>query len=257
MRLAAVLVWPVQRAAGALPVPSKQHLQRLHSMDFLPPARQAEIRAIADKQQKNFRQMLVANKNKTFAIHAIRTLHTQIDELVEKVQKRPDVHFDCKPGCTYCCHFRIEAFAPEIFIIARRLKKLPGERLDVLITRLREHAARAEGVRMVDFQMVCPMLEDDRCSVYEDRPSICRKYLSLDVEECKKWGVSAPEDGELVLKSSAMVSGTQEGYAKAKRPLQIHELGQSLLIALTDPSCEDRWYAGEQVFPLIPEAKDA
>lgn len=48
-------------------------------MDFLTPERRTEIRVIANKQQKTYRQMLVANKNKTFAIHAIRTLHGQID----------------------------------------------------------------------------------------------------------------------------------------------------------------------------------
>ena len=30
-----------------------------------------------------------------------------------------------------------------------------------------------------------------------------------------------------------------------------------LLVALTDPTCEDRWYKGETVFPVIPEALDA
>ena len=226
-------------------------------MDFLPPARQAEIRAIADKQQKDVRNALVKNRNKIFAIHLVKTLHGQIDELVTQVSKRPGVHFDCKPGCTYCCNFRIETVAPEVFIIARRLKQLPPEQLGAMIERLREHAARAAGVRSNDFVMVCPMLENERCTVYEDRPTLCRKYLSLSVEECAKVGVSAPEDGELSLKGTALLGGTLKGYEQAKRPLPVHELGQALLVALTDPTCEDRWYKGETVFPVIPEALDA
>lgn len=225
-------------------------------MDFLPPERQAEIKAIVDRTQKNVRQSLVNNKNKIFAIHAIKNLHGQIDELVTQVSKRPDAHFDCQPGCTYCCHFRIEAVAPEVFLIARRVKAWPQDRLDALLGRLRAHAERAEGQPRATFVMACPMLENDRCSVYDDRPSICRKYLSLDVEECRTLGASATEDGELVMKSTALVSGTLTGYALAKRPLQIHELGQALLMALTDPTCEDRWYKGDTVFPVIPEALD-
>lgn len=224
-------------------------------MDFLTPERRTEIRMIAEKQQKTYRQMLVANKNKTFAIHAIRTLHGQIDALVATVERRGDVRFDCKPGCSYCCHFRIEVVAPEVFILARRLSTLPRERLEILSERLRDHADKAQGVRRENFSLTCPLLEDGRCSVYEDRPSICRKYLSLDVDECKKPALSAPEDGEIVLKSSALINGTREAYAKAKLPLQVHELGQALLIALTDPSCEQRWYDGEVVFPVIPEAE--
>lgn len=165
------------------------------------------------------------------------------------------MRFDCKPGCSYCCHFRIEVVAPEVFILARRLSTLPKERLEVLSERLRDHADKAQGVRRENFSLTCSLLEDGRCSVYEDRPSICRKYLSLDVEECKKPGLSAPEDGEIVLKSSALINGTREAYAKAKLPLQVHELGQALLIALTDPTCEQRWYDGEVVFPVIPEAE--
>lgn len=226
-------------------------------MNFLSPERQAEITAITDTQQKTYRQMLATNKNKTFAIHALRKLHGQIDDLALKVQARPDVHVDCQAGCTYCCHFRIEAFTQEVFLIARRLRQLPPERLQTLTERLRLHADKAAGLLAKDHLMACPMLEEGRCSVYEDRPSLCRKYHSLDVEECKKPGVSAPEDGEMVLKSLALISGAQQAYAKAKMPLQIHELGQALYVALTDPTCEDRWYKGEQVFEPIPEATTA
>lgn len=223
-------------------------------MNFLSQERQAELRALAQKQQKTYRQLLMANKNKVFSIQIMGRLHRQIDEVTDEVRERPDVKFDCKSGCSYCCHFRIEVFAPEIFLLARRLRTLPADRLDSLIQQLEAHAADAQGIRREDFSMKCPLLVDNMCSVYEDRPSICRKYLSLDVEECKKPGVSAPEDGELVFKSLALISGTKEAFAKAKIPLTVHELGQALLVALTDDTCETRWFKGETVFPLIPEA---
>lgn len=77
---------------------------------------------------------------------------------------------------------------------------------------------------------------------------MCRKYLSLDVEECKKPDDCAAEDSEMVVKSSALIFGTGQTYARAKLSNQNHELGQALLVALTDPGAEDRWYRGEQVF---------
>ena len=220
-------------------------------MEFLSQERQAEVRAIAERQQKTYRQMLSANKNKTFAIHAIHNLHRQIDELVTRVQARPDVRFDCKPGCSHCCNFRIEVFPPEVFVLARRLRALPGDQLSLVTERLRLHVQRSQGVPRAQHWMNCPLLIDDRCSVYEDRPSTCRKYLSLDVEECKRPGISALEDGELALKSLALVSGVREAYSKAKSPLSIHEMSEALLMALTDPSCEERWFKGEVVFPLM------
>lgn len=60
-------------------------------------------------------------------------------------------------------------------------------------------------------------------------------------------------DGELAFKSLALISGVREAYAKAKSPLSINELGEALLIALRDPSCEERWFKGEIVFPLLAE----
>lgn len=35
--------------------------------------------------------------------------------------------------------------------------------------------------------MECPFLANNECSIYEDRPVICRSYWSLDVEICKSF----------------------------------------------------------------------
>jgi hypothetical protein len=75
----------------------------------------------------------------------------------------------------------------------------------------------------------------------------------MDVEACKKPDASAPEDGEMVMKASAMIYGTSQAYERAKLSRNSHELGQALLLALTDPTSEDRWYRGEIVFEPIPE----
>lgn len=219
----------------------------------LSPQEQAEIGSIVTKQEKEFRQKLTSNKNKKFAIYLVRTLHDQIDTLAKKIKTKPTIHFDCKPGCSYCCTLRIEAIAPEIFLLAQHLKKLPEPKYLALVEKLKVHAPSAEGVRMEDFFLECPLLEDGQCSVYEFRPTMCRKYLSMDVEECKKTDSSALEDGEMVMKSSALIYGAANAYSKAKLSSDGYELGQALLLALTDPTAEDRWYRGEVVFQPIPE----
>jgi uncharacterized protein len=223
-------------------------------MPDLNPAEQAEVRTLAERQEKQFRRMLLANRNKVFAIQAIRTHHEQIDQLAVKIKAKPTVKFDCKPGCSYCCNLRIEATPPDVFILARRLRGLPPDELNDLLSRLRDHSAKATGLRMEDFFLTCTLLVNGHCSVYEDRPTMCRKYFSMDVEECKKPDAAAPEDGEMVIKSAAMIYGTTQAYIRARLPHSSHELGQALLIALTDATAEDRWYKGEEVFPPIPEA---
>lgn len=222
-------------------------------MHDLSPREQAEIASIVSSHEKECRRKLATNKNKTFAIQLIRSLHEKIDALAFHVKRKPTVHFDCKAGCSHCCTLRIEAVAPEIFLLARHLKSQPTEALSALIEKLKGHSESARNVRMEEFFLPCPLLVDDKCSVYDLRPTMCRKYLSMDVEECKKPSGSVPEDGEMVMKASATIYGFLGAYEHAKFSRESHELGQALLIALTDSSAEDRWFRGEVVFPSIPE----
>lgn len=217
-------------------------------MDDLSAAEKLEIATLVQSQEKQLARKLSSNRNKIFAINAIRSLHEQIDLLTEKIKKKPGLHFDCKAGCSHCCTLRVAAVPPEIFLIARHLKQLPAEMQSELIERLKVHAEAARGVLTEEHCIPCPLLADGRCTVYAIRPAMCRKYLSLDVEECKKPDACAAEDREMDVKSSALIFGTSQAYSRAKLSYQNHELGQALLVALTEPAAEDRWYRGEQVF---------
>jgi len=217
-------------------------------MDDLSASEKLEIATLVQNQEKQLARKLTTNRNKIFAINAIRALHEQIDVLTEKIIKKPGLHFDCKAGCSYCCSLRVAAVPAEVFLIARHLKQLSTGAQITLMDKLKIHAEAARGVVMEEHFLPCPMLADGRCSVYAIRPAMCRRYLSLDVEECKKPDACASEDREMVVKSSALIFGTGQAYSRAKLSNQNHELGQALLVALTDPSAEDRWYRGEQVF---------
>ena len=137
---------------------------------------------------------LAANRNKIFAINTIRVLHEQVDALTEKVKKKPGVHFDCKEGYSYCCSLGVAATPPEVLLIARHIKQLPLATQTDLLERLKIHAEAARGVSMENHFLPCTLLAEGKCTIYAIRPVMCRKYLSLDVEECKKPDACAPED---------------------------------------------------------------
>ena len=225
-------------------------------MEGFTASEQEEMVALAASQEKSFYRNLTRNRNKIFAIHSIRALQDQIDALADHVRRRPDSHFDCRPGCSYCCTIRVETIAPEVFLIARHLNALPHLAQVELIAKLATHAEAARGVRKKDYFLQCPLLDNEQCSIYQARPTMCRKFLSIDVEKCKKFDPLFPEDSEMVRKSAAMIYGTAQAYARAKLPNQYVEFGQALLLALTDPTAEDRWYRGEQVFEPVPEEMD-
>lgn len=196
---------------------------------------------------------LAQRRNRTFAVNLVKIAHEKTDAIAAAVKKQPGVHVDCKPGCSYCCSYRIEALPPEVFVIAAELRKLPEAELAEVTARLRAHAEKARGLRPEHHNLPCPLLKDSLCSVYENRPAICRRLHSEDVEECKKEFGVTPENEELNLKAAAVFNGTVEGYLKRQLPAYPHELGQAVLRALEDPTCEERWYAGEQVFEYLPD----
>jgi Fe-S-cluster containining protein len=196
---------------------------------------------------------LVQNRNRVYAIKLVKTVHEKTDYIVEQVSKKPEGKFDCKPGCTYCCTYRVEALPAEIFLIAQELHKRPAEELAATTGRLREHASKAKGLRPEHHNLTCPFLVDSMCSIYEVRPFGCRRFNSLDVEQCTNPNGSPPENEELNMKTAAVMNGTVEGYLKRQLPSYPHELGQAVLKALDEPDLEARWFKGEQVFEPLPD----
>ena len=77
--------------------------------------------------------------------------------------------FRCGPGCASCCHRRIEVFAVEAEPIATELAMLAARDPD-LRARIRRQADDPE------HSQICPLLVEDRCSVYDARPLICRSH---------------------------------------------------------------------------------
>jgi Fe-S-cluster containining protein len=215
-----------------------------------------ELREINHSQSSMASRGLKANRNKAYSISVMKTVHEKTDALAEQVRKKPAGQFHCKPGCAYCCHHRIEALPAEIFLIAREVKKLPAAQLAEMTARLREHAALAHGLRAEQHRLTCPLLENSMCTVYENRPFACRRFHSLDVEQCKDPEGTPPANEELNLKSAAVMIGMVESYAKRRLPNRPHELGAAVLAALEQPDAEERWFRGEDVFEPLPDIEE-
>lgn len=109
----------------------------------------------------------------------------QVDELTAKLSERYSKHLVCCAGCSACCHHHLSVFPVEAEEVRKALEALPGEMRARVEERAREVTRReAEGG-----PVACPLLLDDRCSIYQSRPLICRTQgLPLLIEA---------EDGQL------------------------------------------------------------
>ncbi len=193
---------------------------------------------------------LSANLNRKYAISFIANLQRGVDQIVQTSIDQGQ-RLDCKAGCSHCCCVRVETLAPEVFQIANALKKLPPENIAEFTERLRKHAALAQGVSVLDHRIVCPFLIDKLCSIYTVRPAVCRKAHSYAAEKCSTPGAEMPESLVIIMNSEALMKGTANAYAQVGLSASAHELGQAVLLALTDDTAESRWYGGESVFDSV------
>lgn len=95
-------------------------------------------------------------------------LRARVDRHFEDARARTPSSFACAAGCDRCCHQRFSVFEVEAAPIRDALA-----RLAVSDPELRDRV-RTQGL---DGALeACALLVDGRCTVYEQRPLICRSH---------------------------------------------------------------------------------
>jgi Fe-S-cluster containining protein len=111
-------------------------------------------------------------------------VQTRSLEKIEQVfQKKPDA-ISCTAGCAACCHARVDISKHEKRLLLHHLKEhkieLNKERLAVQAQALRE--GRWDQLPFADRRCVF-LDENSRCSIYESRPLLCRRYFVTSLKE--------------------------------------------------------------------------
>lgn len=103
----------------------------------------------------------------------------------------------CRAGCAACCRQLIPVSETEARHVRDLVGALPAPRREAVVRRFADAAARLAAAGMLDalrapptiadttalgldyfrLGLPCPFLDDERCSVYPDRPLGCREYL--------------------------------------------------------------------------------
>lgn len=174
------------------------------------------------------------------AVDFIANLHRGMDKVMLQGSE-----LKCAAGCAWCCSVRVEATEPEIFLIARELRKHQSANIPALVERLQSFVAEADDAPA---RRDCALLEDNRCSIYNARPAVCRRAHSLSAESCKRYAPEIPQRLDLLLQAGALMQGTSEAYRHTGLHASTHELCHALMLALTDETTEARWLNGEAVF---------
>jgi hypothetical protein len=81
----------------------------------------------------------------------------------------------CARGCSHCCHGRVEVTAPEVFLLARFLRRRPDAERDAHIARTAVSVQGMDRQARHQAKVPCALLDGDgTCSAYEARPLACR-----------------------------------------------------------------------------------
>ncbi|TWT03781.1 YkgJ family cysteine cluster protein [Reyranella sp. CPCC 100927] len=122
-----------------------------------------------------------------------------IDTAVAKVEARGE-QVSCRAGCAACCRQLVAISDIEAHAIVDLIERLPAARRADIEARFADAERRIASWRPLDavidadadtpiaeqareahayfhLGIDCPFLEDERCSIYADRPLMCREYL--------------------------------------------------------------------------------
>lgn len=189
-------------------------------------------------------------------------LHTSMNEFISQ----NEINLDCESGCSLCCKVisRIELLPTEAFILAAHLQDiLDKNQLDNLIEKLYINAEKLKNKDILEAKKEftpCPLLIDDRCSIYEVRPFTCRMFVSKSFDLCINTNCTQGHiDGILKFITEKQF---YEHYVKTIFEADLYaypiELNDALYTILTNNDSFDRYFKNkENIFIELFEIKQA
>ncbi len=164
----------------------------------------------------------------------------------------------CSRGCAACCTLTVEITPDEVFALARYLEARldPPEFAELK----RTTAAAAERGRGLPhdlrhaLRIFCPVLDrtTGACRGHPIRPVPCQGYLSLNRQRCEAdhFGpptpIPQPVAADLI--RDAVMSARTIALEDAGYGMGSVEISAGLTLVWDDPTAEQRWLDGEDVF---------
>ncbi len=166
------------------------------------------------------------------------------------------VKIECGPGCTACCYQNVEVSIPEAILVALQVID-PADPRRATILETATAVAGLDNHARVHTARACPLLVDNKCSVYENRPLLCRATQSPCAKGCYDallHGIM--DDYRIYVVPQFFAIGDKDALRGICKDLGLQydnvDLVQTVAAILRDPAKVARWAAGEQVFtPLL------
>jgi len=133
-----------------------------------------------DFYQENEMKLLKEIRKRLPAMRAFIDMHgatetmTQLYQATDSAQERANITFKttCSEGCSFCCHEKIALSQTETKHLREVLKDVKFNKQLVN----RQNSRDFDTLKWVDKK--CGLLKDGKCTIYKDRPLVCRTHNS-------------------------------------------------------------------------------
>jgi Fe-S-cluster containining protein len=185
------------------------------------------------------------------------------DEALAIVDEEYRPAIACREGCSYCCRKPgVLVTLPEVFRIIAHVRETQDARgLDELKARTDGYVTQLRGRHFNDptaDSVQCPLLVDDRCSVYDVRPLVCRGFNSTSAEACADahGGTERLIPIFSILKdvTDGATVGVAQQLKQAGLGQTVLDLGTALSIALERPDAVESVVRGGHPFEPAEDA---
>ncbi len=160
---------------------------------------------------------------------------------------------ECKAGCNACCHQGVEVSIPEAILVALQVANPEDPRQSAILKTAATTADVSPKERILA-RIPCPLLVEGQCSVYDNRPLLCRATLSPYAKGCYD-ALEGKPGAQIYVTAQLVAQADKDALRGICKDLGLQhgnvELVQTVAAILRDPTTVTRWAAGEPVFKTV------
>jgi Fe-S-cluster containining protein len=197
---------------------------------------------------------------------ALKKSYERHGNLITTASENADTKPDCRAGCAFCCHYKVEARAHEVLLVKDYItRQFSLEEKSTILARIQ---ANAEVIRTLTPEqhlttnLPCGFLENNQCRIYPVRPFRCRNFHSTNAQACEasfndpgNMEISTGMIEEVAVLADAHTQGFEAAAEQTSRDNRVYDFTTAILEALTDEQCLKRFQRGKKTFQHAIEVK--
>ena len=192
---------------------------------------------------------------------------TRYENLIANATEESTIKPACKAGCAYCCYYKVEVMAHEMFLIKDYLQKnWQPSQIESLLNEAEENAKTIRTLTQeqhLTTNIKCVFLENNQCSIYSMRPFKCRNFHATNAKACEQ-SFNDPENlsiennfvETIAMFGNAHSQGFETAIKNVGKDSRAYDFTTALLEVFAEPNAFKRFSKGKKTFTKAIEVKD-